>query len=264
MQLHIYCAGGQYPGFRWLDQWNPTMSSRLERLLGMEHYIRKGTYPNVEALCQMFGVQPRTVYDDLRLLKQMVGLTIRFDRSHNGYYIENPEKALPSFELTDEELLGLALSKELLSAYSRRTLEPLLASALDKIVDRNKQKTTVKIIEIGSFLRVMDAREFVRTRKIFIELCRAWSDRKVAAITYGTDRKAEPLTGCMEPRCLALHGGVWYLIAVCQSAQALRVIPAQTILEVKLSEEQFSTVDGHDVDGFVKLLFSERCENLEG
>lgn len=50
--------------------------SRLERLIAMEDEIRRGWYPNVEKFCDMFEVKPRTVYADIRELKERVGLEL--------------------------------------------------------------------------------------------------------------------------------------------------------------------------------------------
>ena len=66
------------------------MTSKLERLITMEDEIRRGRFPNVEKFCEMFEVQARTVYDDIRELKERCGLDIEFDRFKN---LERPAAA---------------------------------------------------------------------------------------------------------------------------------------------------------------------------
>ncbi|GEM_PF-2772958 len=112
------------------------MSSRLERLIRMEQQIRNGSYPNVETFCRMFGVKQRTIYEDIRALRQRLGLDIRFDRGRTGYFTPDPNSRLPAFELTQEELFAVGLACELMLKYNDAAFTPVVRSALEKILDR--------------------------------------------------------------------------------------------------------------------------------
>ena len=57
------------------------MRTRLERLLGIEEEIRSGRCPSLDSLCQLFSVKPRTIYEDIRILRERLGLKIQFDRA---------------------------------------------------------------------------------------------------------------------------------------------------------------------------------------
>lgn len=95
------------------------MASRLERLVKIDAYIRLGTYPSVERLSELFEVKPRTIFQDLRELKEMFGLDIRFEHTRNGYYNANPRKTLPPLAISYEEALLLSLSSHVnLTEYS--------------------------------------------------------------------------------------------------------------------------------------------------
>lgn len=92
------------------------MASRLERLVSIDAYIRSGRYPSVPKLCRMFEVQPRTIYQDLRELREMFDLDIRYDRQRNGYYNATPSKQLPPLAMTYEEALLITLAIEMLAS----------------------------------------------------------------------------------------------------------------------------------------------------
>ncbi|MGH9549086.1 MAG: hypothetical protein ACRD3W_06925, partial [Terriglobales bacterium] len=83
------------------------MPTRLERLIGIQSEIDRGRYPDVQKLCSMFEIQPRTLHDDIRLIREMLGLEIIYDRFHNGYKNANPTKKLPMFDLTVGEVFAL-------------------------------------------------------------------------------------------------------------------------------------------------------------
>ena len=76
------------------------MPTRLERLVAIRHEIDSGRYPDVQKLCEMFEIQPRTLHQDLRMMREMMGMKIKHDRFRNGYYNEDPSKKLPTFDLT--------------------------------------------------------------------------------------------------------------------------------------------------------------------
>lgn len=92
------------------------MPSRLERLISIDSYIRAGNFPSVEKLCLLFEVQPRTIYQDLRELRQMFGIDIKFDRTRNGYYNADPTKRLPALSITPDEKLLIVIAAEMLAA----------------------------------------------------------------------------------------------------------------------------------------------------
>jgi hypothetical protein len=61
------------------------MPTRLERLVCIKQEIDRGGYPDVQKLCAMFEIQPRTLHEDIRMMREMMGLEIRHDKYHNGY-----------------------------------------------------------------------------------------------------------------------------------------------------------------------------------
>jgi predicted DNA-binding transcriptional regulator YafY len=112
-----------------------SVPSRLERLISIEQQINQQRYPNVDKLCRMFNVKPRTVFDDIRLLKRSMGLNIRFDRLRNGYYNANPGSKLPPFELSNDEFYALVMAAESLID-SGKIVPGVVESMLAKIIDR--------------------------------------------------------------------------------------------------------------------------------
>jgi predicted DNA-binding transcriptional regulator YafY len=221
----------------------------------MEHHIRKGTYPNVETFCRLFDIQPRTVYEDLRLLKQMIGLSIAFDRLRNGYYTNDPEKKLPAFELTDDELTALVFAKELSSALTCHAFEEILESALDKIIDRNIRKLPLKPAAVRPFLRVLDAKAAPPPTRAFSHLLRALNEETVVALTYSMQNNEPCLTSNMEPFCLILQNGAWYLLAYCHTAMAPRVLPIEKLLSVKNTGERAGNNSADDMEAFIERFF---------
>lgn len=110
-----------------------TMSSRLERLILLDQELRRGLYPSVERLCRLLEVQPRTLFQDIKDLRERLGLDIRFDRNRGGYYNATPEKALPTFSLTDEELFSVVLGALLIRPDFDENSQGVISRAILKL-----------------------------------------------------------------------------------------------------------------------------------
>src|SRR5579875_458471 len=93
------------------------MSTRLERLVKIDALIRGNVYPTVQSLIHRFGMAERTVYDDLKFLKERLHAPLEYDRKRHGYYYTDQTWALPTFPITEGELLAFFISVELMGAF---------------------------------------------------------------------------------------------------------------------------------------------------
>ena len=128
------------------------MPTRSERLIVMANEINGQRYPTVDHFCREFEVQPRTVYEDIRILKESMGLDVKYDRFNNGYFNANPAKKLPAFELTDGELFALLLGKEMLSQYTGTAFEQPLRTAIEKISQRLPERVQIDFNQLSSMV----------------------------------------------------------------------------------------------------------------
>ncbi len=66
------------------------MTTRLERIIAIKAEIDRGRLPTVGKLCEMLEIKERTLYEDLRLMREQMGMDIRYDRFKEGYYNASP------------------------------------------------------------------------------------------------------------------------------------------------------------------------------
>jgi predicted DNA-binding transcriptional regulator YafY len=104
--------------------------TRLARLLRIDGLIRAGGYPNAEQLSEILEVRPRTVFQDVKELRELFGLEISFDRGRGGYFNANPGKKLPMVALGPDEALALMVAAELLYHFGGNTFRGVLEPAL--------------------------------------------------------------------------------------------------------------------------------------
>src|ERR1700722_15827004 len=146
------------------------MSTKLERVLAIDGEIRRGGFPSLNDLCQRFEVAERTMHEDIRYLKERLNLDIQFDRARNGYYIGNPDQALPSFELTSGEVFALTLGKELLSLYVGTSFESVLRSALEKVSERLPEKVRIAPEDVKSIMSFRSGAIVPISGKLFTDM----------------------------------------------------------------------------------------------
>ena len=231
------------------------MPSRLERLIKIEDLIRKGCYPGVERLCELFEVQPRTVYEDIRELKDRMHLDIRFDRFRSGYYNADPKKKLPDFDLTEGEILAITLGKDMLSQYTGTTFEPTLRGALEKIAERLPERVKINIADLQSMVTFKSAAGAPISWKMFMDLNRACEQRQVVILTYYAASKDEITERQIDPYRLLENRCSWYLVAYCHSRRDFRLFALHRIKQYQMTNTKFEPKPGFNIDEWIQSSF---------
>jgi predicted DNA-binding transcriptional regulator YafY len=234
---------------------NNAVATRLERLLAIEDMIRKERYPSVDRLCDEFEVKARTVYEDLRMLREMRGLKILFDRARNGYYNSDPKQGLPSFELTQGEVFALTLGKEMLSQYTGTGFEPVLTSAIEKIVERLPDKIRMDVSDLKSAVMFDPVGVVPISRKMFCEMNAACEKHRCVDLKYYAASRDEVTERRVDPYKLLEHRDTWYLLAYCHTRKALRLFALHRVKEYTVTEEGFVPSEDIKADDWLELAF---------
>lgn len=229
--------------------------SRLERLVAMEDEIRRGRYPNVEKFCDMFEVKPRTVYADIRELKDRVGLEIAFDRFKNGYYNKDPKKQLPQFELTEGEVFALTLGKEMLTQYSGTAFEPILKSAFEKIHGRLPDRVKIDLTDIKGVIKFGSGSVIPISKKLMLELYHACENSLSVDIRYFSAHRGEVTERRINPFRILESRGTWYVVAHCLWRRSVRLFALHRIQYHNLTQEEFEPADATILEQFLNSAF---------
>ncbi len=203
----------------------------------------------------MFEVQERTLYDDIRFLRDRMGLDIEFDRSKAGYFNKSPEKTLPSFELTNAEVFALTIGKDMLSAYTGTSFEPILKSALEKIYQRLPGKVEVNIEELRSMIRFKPNPLTPVNRKAFLDLNRACEKNLPTELKYYAPSTDEVTERTIYPHRLVEHQGLWYVIGYCTLRNDLRKFALHRIQHYHLLDARFEPIPDQEIDRWLAGAF---------
>lgn len=231
------------------------MTTKLERLVVIEEEIRRGRFPTVEKLCQMFEVKERTIYDDIRQLRENMGLDIQFCRFRGGYYNRNPKKSLPVFDLSDGEVFALTMGKEMLSQYTGTAFETILRSAIEKISERLPDKVKVDLEDIRSMVKFRPGAIVPISRKMFLDLNRACEKNIPVDLVYLAASTGQISERTLFPYRLLENRGTWYVIGWCRLRNDLRMFALHRIKSYNLTDERFTPCEDLDIDAWVESAF---------
>jgi len=231
------------------------MTRSLERLIGIDREIRRGNYPNVDKLCGIFEVKPRTIYEDIRKLKDNFLLDIEYDRFHNGYVNRNLSRTLPSFDLSEAELAGLAVSSYMLSGQAS-FLKPDLDSALNKVETRVSESVKEMATEFSSQVHNVSLPLPSVSRRTFDLVRKAIRNQNRIEITYFAPSTNVKSRREIEPYRVLQHLGIWYLLAFCRLRKDLRMFALHRILEISvLTGAKFRRDQSLDIDAWISNAF---------
>jgi predicted DNA-binding transcriptional regulator YafY len=101
--------------------------SRLHRLIRIIRIVKRKGFPGVQSLCLSLDIKERTLFNDLKELKDELGVNIQFDRIRGGYYLENDDiEELNFVTLSESNAVLLLTAIELLDIHAGRSAaEPL-------------------------------------------------------------------------------------------------------------------------------------------
>ena len=66
------------------------MSSKLHRIIEMDHIIRSNRYPNAQFFCARFDIKPRTVYEDVEYFRNTLCAPLAYSRSKGCLLYTSP------------------------------------------------------------------------------------------------------------------------------------------------------------------------------
>lgn len=214
------------------------MASRLHRLIRIIRLVRGTRYPNVQELCHTLQVKERTLFNDLKELKEDLGVEIKFSRTHGGYYLEKNDVEVSFLTLNEESAFLLLAAFDLLAHYGGEALaEPLRVTFDDEIcvalgdsLQRSRQRPAGILIS-------RENQKFVGTNKeLFTALCRAClkQEKVKLAIHNNSDNGVDESPELMEvtPCLLVLGPEQWRLAYKNGIAEQLEELDLSKIVQV--------------------------------
>lgn len=210
------------------------MKTRLERLIAIEDKISNNYYPNIDALCELFAVKPRTIYEDVKLLRNQIGLDIRYDRFRKGYYNANPRKRIPSWDISDDQFILLAMAAGLLASLSNGA-KANIHDVLNKIHMRLPRSSKI-VLENANSLVHCSASQPKFSQAVALTLANACLARQCVCLSM-RDASSPHHAGIFGPICFLPENGSLAFLGLAQGCDEPVKIAVHDVASCEVTDQ---------------------------
>lgn len=239
--------------------------AQVERLYWMDGVMQNQTYLHWRTVAEKFEVQRRTVFNDMRFLRDRLGAPIAFSQRYKGWHYTRSNYQLPFLALSDSE--ADTLRRTLLAAVAY--LPPTDAVAAGQLASRlspyvrglpthgGTLSTSSEIFLSG---QPALASHLVITDDLLADVRRAVDARHRLQISYYSMHRDQQTERVIQPYLLLNRGGELYLIGYCELRNSVRDfglhrIQNRTVLE---SPNAFTVPKTFDVAAHLESAFELR------
>ena len=228
----------------------------LRRIVALDRMIRGKEYPNSRTASLQLEVSSRTVHRDLDFLRDFLGAPIAFSRSHNGFYYEKPDYALPFLRLTEGELVALFLAERVLQEYRGTPYAADLATAFRKLTAALPDSVTIDLAHLSEVFSFRHRGTATAGVASFRRLTRAVREARQLELTYWTPSRDETIRRVVDPYHLASVEGEWYLVAYCHLREDVRMFVPARIRSFKETGHRFERPPDFRITDYLDASFS--------
>lgn len=204
--------------------------SQVERLYWLDAALRAGQAPSWQAIQERWEVGRRTVFNDIRFLRDRLGAPVAFDAKRGGYVYTRPNYQLPFLAFTDAE--ADALRRVLLAAHA--SLPPADAAAVRHLTVKLSpyiRRLPVQGEQAGQFGSGSEwfvpgqpapSAEAGISDELLADVRRAVDERRRLRLTYYSAHSDTTTERVVQPYLLLNWRGELYLVAHCETRRDLR------------------------------------------
>lgn len=212
---------------------------QLERLHDLTDLLRRGQRVTARGLAQKWSCSTKTIYRDIEYLRDRQHAPIEFDQQRGSYVLENPGWQLEQLDLTEGELLELALAQRVAEQYEGTSLGETLQGLFDKIRRALPTDTRIDPVEVRSEISFYGQPARPINRRIWKTLARAVRECRVVKATYWSRNQEKEQQPTLEPLHLANLEGDWYLAARWRPHEEPAILAVSRFRGARLQREVF-------------------------
>lgn len=205
------------------------MSSKLERVIHIDRFIRQGHYPSITWLQGQFEVSERTIHNDLTFLRERLNAPLRYSRSRGGYFYADATWVLPAMLTTEGELLAFFLSAELSRRYLGTRFEAPLRKAIDQFTHGLPDHVTLDLSHLAQHYTFQPGATVTVDPALLTDLHTAIRAQYQVQMTYFTKSRGEETERIIEPHHLFQVRGDWQVIGYDHLRQQFRNFAVDSI-----------------------------------
>lgn len=157
------------------------MACRLNRLIKLIRIVHRNGYPGVQYLCQLFQIKERTLFNDLKELKEELGVEIQYDKLKRGYFLASDASEINLMALNQESSILLLAAFGLLKCYAGEAfatpLNGIFNEEINLCLKNGHAQDPAELIKTEALSSIVE-------KDIFVELCKACLNMEAVTVTF--------------------------------------------------------------------------------
>lgn len=227
--------------------------SIYHRMKIIDDALRQKAFPNCRSLAELLEVSQKSIQRDLEYMRDMLGAPIRYNPQKRGYDYSESGYYLPAVFLKTQEKRALRVLKQALEPYKSTPYFSEIKQAVDKVFESLPialfEDTTQDLV---SFEPPPSAEV---DEMIFQTIDQAVQNKNKITMTYYSASSDQTNWRTVHPYRLHHVQGVWYVIAFCETRNAVRSFALSRISHVTLSEHTFQPDDEFNLNDYLNDAF---------
>ena len=211
----------------------------LERYYWFDKQVRTNRFPNANTLAEQFETSTKTAQRSIDFMRDRIGAPLEYDPGRKGYRYSDDSFSLPSFHVSQEEMVSILLAKN------------LLANSAGGLISRDIQSFGRKLFatmgQIGftqdklrnAFSAVWNGYSPSQASTFRVVL-NALLQNRLLTCSYASPAGTHKTDRTIAPHHLQHYMGSWVLIGWCRLKQDWRKFFLSRMSDPAMSDESFA------------------------
>ncbi|RJQ48723.1 MAG: WYL domain-containing protein [Desulfobacteraceae bacterium] len=210
----------------------------LERFVWFDRNARCGSFPNAARLARQFEISTKTAQRTIDFMRDRLSAPLEYDSSRKGYFYPEEGIELPHLQATQEEILAILLSRNLLSHSA--------GGMISREIDRFGRKLFTAF-KPGGLTAERLAKGFSASwhgyspaqGESFQKAARALLENRLLEFAYRSPAKDRITRRTVEPHHMQHYMASWVLIAFCRLRSRWRTFFLSRMEDLQIADEHF-------------------------
>jgi predicted DNA-binding transcriptional regulator YafY len=224
--------------------------SALARLYFIDRQIASGKYPNTGYLAKKWeGISVSTISRDIGFMKDSLNAPIEYDALRRGYYYSEPNYRIPMGFTGADELLALAMAKNILTLYKDTPIYDAARHLLDNITAPLSAESNSNWYENRIVVPQVPAAPI--THELWNPVIAALKENRVLVFEYQGAYDEDYKSRRVQPYQLLFDTGLWYLYGYAEERKGIRIFSLRRVKNIALTNDHFTLPKDFDYRSYI-------------
>jgi predicted DNA-binding transcriptional regulator YafY len=226
----------------------------LERYYWFDNQVRTKRFPNANTLAGQFEISSKTAQRSIDFMRDRIGAPLEYDSGHKGYRYSDDSFSLPSFQVSQEEMVSILLARNLLSNSAGGLISRAIQSFGRKLFATMGQIGFTQDKLRNAFSAVWNGYSPSQASTFRVVL-NALLQNRLLNCRYASPASGQETERTIAPHHLQHYMGSWVLIGWCHLKQDWRKFFLSRMSDPIMSDESFNPRPKREWDPLIHATF---------